>query len=272
MAENKKNHHIFQLFYLVGLASIGFMKNLFKHSALVAALIATALMFMSCKKKLASRDVTMVKIPDTNLEVMTTEVTQGLYEEIMGVNPSHFKGRHRPVEHVSWYDAIYFCNKLSEKYGYAPVYYVNDTADVTKWDYKPHQEDSIEGELYYVYWENGFRLPTNIEWEFAASGGEDYEYSGSNDLHKVGWFNENSGNKTHPVAKKKPNAYGLYDMSGNVREWVQDINELWKDKDPQVRGGSYANRKGFTLDNMWDSKKAWATDRNLGFRVVRTVD
>lgn len=234
--------------------------------AAVAATLACAT-FASCSKKDIARQCEMVKIPDTNLEVMTTEVTQGLYEEIMGENPSYNKGVNRPVEFVSWYDAIYFCNKLSEKYGYQPVYYVNDTADVTKWNYTPHQKEGIDGNLGYCYWENGFRLPENSEWETAARGGEDYEYSGSDNPYDVGWFYENSGGKTHPVAKKKPNAYGLYDMSGNVAEWVWDINEL--NKEITIRGGACGTVKGSKIDNMWCSKRAWAPDSMLGFRVVR---
>ncbi len=143
-----------------------------------------------------------VNIPNRNFAMSKTEVTQNLYTMVMGKNPSAFKGGNLPVECVSWYDAIYFCNKLSEKFGLTPVYAVEGNT-VT--------QNSAE---------NGFRLPTNEEWEYAAKGGEYYKYAGSDNLDVVGWYRNNSGEKTHPVAQKMPNGYGLYDMSGNVWEWV----------------------------------------------------
>ena len=119
-----------------------------------------------------------------------TEVTQELWEAVMGSNPSYFKGNdQRPVEAVSWNDCQEFIEKLNRLTG------------------------------------KNFRLPTEAEWEYAARGGSKsrgYKYSGSNDAKVVAWYDDNSGDKTHPVAQKQSNELGLYDMSGNVYEWCSD--------------------------------------------------
>ena len=117
------------------------------------------------------------------------EVTQALWQTVMGNNPSNFKGDNLPVEKVSWDDCQVFLNKLNR----------------------------ITGKM--------FRLPTEAEWEYAARGGNKsrgYQYSGSNNLSDVAWYDDNSGNKTHAVGTKQPNELGIYDMSGNVSEWCQD--------------------------------------------------
>ena len=119
-----------------------------------------------------------------------TEVTQELWQAVMGSNPSYFKGdNRRPVESVSWDDCQEFIEKLNRLTG------------------------------------KNFRLPTEAEWEYAARGGSKsrgYKYSGSNNPDAVAWYDDNSGGKTHPVAQKQSNELGLYDMSGNVIEWCQD--------------------------------------------------
>lgn len=118
-----------------------------------------------------------------------TEVTQALWQAVMGTNPSEFKGTTNPVDNVSWNDCQTFIRKLN----------------------------SLTGKT--------FRLPTEAEWEFAARGGKKskaYKYSGGNNLGNVAWYRDNSGAKTHPVATKQANELGIYDMSGNVYEWCQD--------------------------------------------------
>ena len=122
------------------------------------------------------------------------EVTQAQYEQVMGVNPSYFKGADNPVNNVSWEDAVEFCRKLSE----LPV-------------------EKGAGNVY--------RLPTEAEWEYACRAGTTTKYSFGNDKSELGdtaWYAENSGNKPHPVGSKQPNPWGLYDMNGNVSEWCQD--------------------------------------------------
>ena len=212
-----------------------------------------------------SMGIKMVSIPERNFKMLNTEVTQKLYTSVMGSNPSYYKGDNNPVEQVSWYDAIYFCNKLSEKLDLTPVYAVDGKTDVATWNYTPHNGDSIRGEVTQNTKANGFRLPTVEEWQYAAKGGQDYIYSGSYNLDEVGWYVENSGRKTHPVAQKKSNGYGLYDMSGNVLEWCWDA---CFSSSRDNRGGSYRSYDSDCKVGSRDYNVASDRYSALGFRIV----
>jgi formylglycine-generating enzyme required for sulfatase activity len=131
-------------------------------------------------------------------------VTQTEYQEIIGRNPSHNKGPALPVEQVNWFEAVEYCNKLSEKEGLTPVYTVNGN-NVT-WN--------IEAD--------GYRLPTEAEWEYACRAGTQTPYNNGTSADEAGWHIGNSSARTHPVGEKQSNAWGLYDMLGNVLEWCWD--------------------------------------------------
>ena len=156
---------------------------------------------------------------------------------------------------------------MSKICGLVPVYAVDGKTDVTKWNYTPHKGKSISGEITQNTNANGFRLPTEEEWEYAARGGQKYEYSGSNNLDEVGWYSRNSGDRTHPVAQKKANGYGLYDMSGNVRELCWDVYSAYG-YDRYSRGGGYLNG-GILCDvSIRDNSDTDNQHDDIGFRVV----
>ena len=160
------------------------------------------------------------------------EVTQKQWEAVMGNNPSAFKkGDYYPVEQVSWNDVQEFLKKLNTLTGM------------------------------------NYRLPTSAEWEYAARGGNKsrgYDYSGSNKLQDVAWFRENSGNTTHPVGTKMPNELSIYDMSGNVWEWCQDIDGLHR----ATRGGSFSDSPSRCRPTHRFNDNPNARYSSLGFRLV----
>jgi len=155
-------------------------------------------------------------------------VTQALYEAVMdNQNPAHFIGDDRPIEQVSWFDAAVFCNKLNEILGLQPCYYTDAAFQYLYGKTADGYELPNEGAVFIRPNSKGYRLPTEAEWEYAARGGKEgvaqnFKYAGSNKLKEVGWFDTNSHQETKSVGMKAPNILGLYDMSGNMREWCWD--------------------------------------------------
>ena len=144
---------------------------------------------------------------------------------------------------------------------------INGNTNIKAWNYTPHQGNSISGEITQNTSANGYRLPTRKEWQYAAKGGQDYEYAGSEVCFDVAWYQEN---RTHPVALKKANGYGLYDMSGNVREWIWDMASYSYQR--YAHGGSsYDGNLECKIDASCNSTRAYEQSYCIGFRIVRTV-
>jgi formylglycine-generating enzyme required for sulfatase activity len=186
------------------------------------------------------------------------EITQKEYQKIMGTNPSRFKGDNLPVETVTWYDALVFCNKLSMAEGLSPAYSINGSTNPSNWGTVPTDRNSSWDAVIIVNGSNGYRLPTEAQWEYAARGGNgspgNYTYSGSNNADDVAWYSGNSGDSTHAVGTKKPNGLGLYDMSGNGEEWCWD------------RYGAYAS--GAQTDPMGAASGDYRVRRNGSWLVI----
>jgi len=204
----------------------------------------------------------------------TCEVTQESYQSLMGKNPSKFEGADRPVERLSWYAATQYCNMRSLREGFTPCY----------------DPDTLQCN----FAADGYRLPTEAEWEYAARAGTTTQWSFGNneaELEKHAWFKENADKTTHPVKQKSPNPWGLYDMHGNVSEWTGDFySESYETQgeatDPRgpasgdqrvLRGGSWATSAASCRSSARASEEPGFADvcfgyEAYGFRCVRRAE
>jgi len=229
-----------------------------------------------------------------DIEVCKYPTTQLIWLEVMGNNPSEVKGFSKPVESVSWWQALEFCNKLSEKYGLEPVY------DLSRSEQEILMIKELGGKIVNPDIANfknteGFRLPTEIEWEWFCRGGQvaieqgtfNYIYSGSNNIDEVAWYYENIGKfddaSTQDVGLKNSNQLGLYDCSGNVWEWCYDATKFIEDIKTVtytfnfstmyriLRGGSWNFADEICTTFYRGDFQAIDSDDYVGFRIVRTI-
>lgn len=190
----------------------------------------TTIQELSVFDKLA-KDMVLVESDTSSFYICKYEVTQKLWVEVMGDNPSQRQGDDLPVEQVNWNDCQMFIGKLNKLTG------------------------------------KNYRLPTEAEWEYACRGGKyskGYAYSGSNDIEEVAWYDGNSEDRTHPVGQKKPNELGLYDMSGNVWEWCQDLLEYSR----VCRGGSWIHNARNCDPSLRNETPQSFTINSLGLRLA----
>ena len=199
------------------------------------------------------------------------EVTQAEWTNMMGSNPSNSYGvgDNYPVYYVNWYDVIKYCNLRSLEEELTPCYTINGSPDPSDWGSVPVAQDPAWDAVICNWSANGYRLPTEAEWEYAARGGihsvdnYNYSYCGSNILDEVGWYMYNADNTTHPVGTKPPNQLGLYDMSGNVREscwdWLDfpvtnDYYQICSDQGTVIdpSGQTTGIHRSFRSGNFWN--------------------
>ncbi|WP_201453766.1 formylglycine-generating enzyme family protein [Streptomyces sp. NHF165] len=181
-------------------------------------------------------------------------VTQAWYAQVTGERPSSVRGDRLPVEGVSWWDAVRFCNALSRRAGLAPAYRLDAGAEAPEWDTAA----------------DGYRLPTEAEWEHACRAETTGPRYGP--LDEVAWYGGNPGDRIHPVGGRRPNAWGLFDMLGNVWNWCWDVY------DAEVYGTYRVLRGGGWADEHWSCRasvrrRSHPTFRidDVGFRVARST-
>lgn len=236
---------------------------------------------MGKQNEFSESPVRSVRI-SSSFYIAETEITQKQWTDVFGHNPSWFKGENLPVETISWFEALEFCNSLSIRSGLEPCYMF-------------FENDSVQCD----FTRNGYRLPTEMEWEYAARAAAVWDTPNGNisstidgclpldnALNSVAWYCGNSEFTTHEVAKKQPNQWGLYDMLGNVQEWCWDwydtyyyeISPVLDAKGPSsgktktCRGGSWYNQVFLSRLSARMFYRPSNRTNIIGFRIVRKAE
>lgn len=204
-----------------------------------------------------------------SIEIGLTPVTREQYAAITGAAPGGTTGLRHPVADVSWWDAVRFCNALSERCGLAVAYLIAEDAERLDDTSRLHGDGPRDDAITWDPAARGYRLPTEAEWEHACRAGTSGPHYG--ELDEIAWYRATSGERSHAVAELTPNAWGLHDMLGNVWEWC------WDRYDPQVYGSYRVLRGGGWADPHWSvrasvrrrSHPTFAIE-DVGFRVVRS--
>ena len=224
-----------------------------------------------------------------DIEVSKYLVTKKMWFDVMGTISSEAKGDNEPAENITWWEALEFCNKLSEKYSLEPVYDLSKSKQGLL-TIKELKGKTVNPKMANFKNTEGFRLPTEIEWEWFARGGQiaieqgtfDYKYSGSDNIDEVAWYAENSNYLIQNVGLKKSNQLGLFDCSGNIWEWCYDTEEMENIKslnfnfDPssayrRLRGGAWLHTAESCTTLYRTFEVAAYIVMNTGFRIVRTI-
>ena len=252
-----------------------------KKTLLMIVILSLFLGLTGCDEpEITNNEMVLVESGTTTVEngnITTSEdfyigkyhVTQSEFKEVMEFNPSSFSGflistnPDNPVENVTWYDAVKYCNELSKEEGLDKYYDISDIEydgdNIMSAKVKENDEA------------DGYRLPTETEHEYAARGGtygEPTTFAGSDDMDQVGWYNNNSNDKTQPVGKKEANELSLYDFSGNVWDWTNSSYDA-EDYNKITRGGSWIGSKyDCEVEKSYNGSSSTANNVR-GFRIAR---